>query len=762
MSAWVNALLTRTRTCVLARGAAAIVLAASAASAQVGPLKILDHVRVDARKPIDFHAAAYPETLFVGQQVTYQVAVLLNADARSRLRRNPEFLPPELRGLLAYELGTPSRVPPRSMGGGEYEAHVFQRALFPVAAGALAVPAPQLTYGLPQSSSYFSREERYIVRAESAHLVIKSLPAEGRPDTFTGAVGVLRATARLSAATARVGDPLILTMRLQGVGNVKLLPRPNIEIEWASAVPGSERVVVDTSGPLVRGAKEFDWILTPAESGSVVLPSLRYDYFDPYLKKYTIAETKPTPLEVQAGVLAADDVAESITLLPLRPLRTPTRTFTGLALTERGAYVTVLVLCLLAPVAALMLSIRRRPRRLRSAPPLTADALRVADDTDGARDLSSAARHTRRTLHALLATRLRVPAHEIIARRQLQRVLRRRGVSRDTTRRVIACFDHLDEGAFAAQASTPSLGSAQGDDVAALYAAVDAEAVRGGRAIPTARYGVLFGAAIIISLTSPFGSVMLAQGNAQRNAQGNAQGAANAATSSEGPSDAAFSLASDAYEARRFTEASSRFADLARVQPRHVGILANWGTAAWANGDTVDAVRGWQRAARLDPMAPDLHERLALLPAGARSGFADVPMVPVPLLQAAAVVAWLLAWCLVGVIVWHRTRRAPLRWERATRAVACVVGVLAVAAGATAVWGRRALDANALAVVTRPETMHVAPGTDADAMGGVSTGDVVRVIERRDDWQHVQHSDGRVGWVPVIRLVALVDTPTSQ
>ncbi len=202
----------RAGTIRLSRVAALIAALTSPMFAQVGPLTILDHIRVDPRKPIDFHAAAYPETLYVGQQVTYQVAVLLNADARARLRRNPEFLPPELRGLLAYELGTPTRVPPRVMQGGEYEAHVFQRALFPVAAGSLAVPAPQLTYGLPQSSSYFSREERYVVRAESAHLVIRSLPLEGRPDTFTGAVGVLRAIAHLSAATARLGEPLVQTL----------------------------------------------------------------------------------------------------------------------------------------------------------------------------------------------------------------------------------------------------------------------------------------------------------------------------------------------------------------------------------------------------------------------------------------------------------------------------------------------------------------------------------------------------------------------
>ena len=184
--------------------------------AQRSPTAILDRVTVNGRRPIDFHAIALTDSVYVGQQVTYQVAVLLSADARTRLRRNPEFLPPELRGLLAYELGTPTRVPPRRYGDATFEAHVFQRALFPVASGVQVVPAPQLTYSLPQSSSYFSREERFVVRAESASFVVKALPVSGRPADFTGAVGQFTSVVRVDSLAARVGDPLILTLRVQG------------------------------------------------------------------------------------------------------------------------------------------------------------------------------------------------------------------------------------------------------------------------------------------------------------------------------------------------------------------------------------------------------------------------------------------------------------------------------------------------------------------------------------------------------------------
>jgi SH3-like domain-containing protein len=47
-------------------------------------------------------------------------------------------------------------------------------------------------------------------------------------------------------------------------------------------------------------------------------------------------------------------------------------------------------------------------------------------------------------------------------------------------------------------------------------------------------------------------------------------------------------------------------------------------------------------------------------------------------------------------------------------------------------------------------------------MGGVATGDMVRMLDTREGWQHVQHADGRVGWLPESRLVALLGDAPSR
>ena len=135
-----------------------------------------------------------------------------------------------------------------------------------------------------------------------------------------------------------------------------------------------------------------------------------------------------------------------------------------------------------------------------------------------------------------------------------------------------------------------------------------------------------------------------------------------------------------AYGAHRYGRSAERFAAAVAACPEDTDLLLNWGTAAWAASDTVSAVIAWQRAARLEPLAVDVQERLALLPAGARGGVAEVPMVPVPALAIVAVCGWCLAW----LLFWRAWRRP--RGEGGTVTGMATVMLLASLAAGGAAW----------------------------------------------------------------------------
>src|SRR3990170_3466364 len=233
------------------------------AAAQAPLPDVVTRSRLDRSRGVDFHARIAPETVFVGQQATYQLGVFLDQDTRQRLRRNPEFLPPESRAMLAYDLPERGGALQVTLDGRPYEVHIFRRALFPLTRGRYDIPQARLTYALPQSPSFFSREESYTLRSEAVALVAVDPPAAGRPADWAGAIGVWRATARADATRARAGDPLVLTLRLEGQGNATLLPRPALAVPWASVVAADERARLDSSLTMLRGAKEFDWLLAP-------------------------------------------------------------------------------------------------------------------------------------------------------------------------------------------------------------------------------------------------------------------------------------------------------------------------------------------------------------------------------------------------------------------------------------------------------------------------------------------------------------------
>ena len=99
-------------------------------------LAIVARAPIDTAQPVNFHAMVTPDTVFVGQQVTYEVGVFLDDQLRLRLRRNPEFVPPEPRAMLAYDLPSTATAPgARHVGDHEYDSSAAGISYRPASSG---------------------------------------------------------------------------------------------------------------------------------------------------------------------------------------------------------------------------------------------------------------------------------------------------------------------------------------------------------------------------------------------------------------------------------------------------------------------------------------------------------------------------------------------------------------------------------------------------------------------------------------------------
>ncbi len=676
--------------------------------------------QVDSRKDVNFSAMAVPSTVYVGQQVTYQIGVFLSEDVSQRLRRNPEFVPPDVRSMLAYDLPSPARPLLRDAGGRTFAVHVFQRALFPLTAGTHTLAPARLTYSLPLSNTFFSREESHSARTSAVTVFAKEPPTAGRPDGYTGAVGRLAVSARIDSPTTRVGDPVTLVVSVRGTGNVSLFPPPRVAIPWGDVVKGAERVTIDSGIALVQGRKDFEWVVTPKREGTLEVPALRYPYWNPYTERYEVAVTAPLSVQVGAGSLAARVavVADTVPRLPLRVR------YRGALSVPRSSSPAWWALLGIFPLPALMLGARHRPRRARAE----------RRDRELQR-LAASGRATpaelRRAFTAAITTRTGCGGRAMTETRALVRALRHAGVTTATAERAVLVLGEIDRATYGGDGRSPAPDLAL--RAADTFAAIDAEAIPFGlpHPRPAAHAAALHGRGLaLLAAAFTFGTV-----------------SAIAATDDEAQEVARFTRGTAHYNRGEYEAAMHEFRDIVIRVPRAADAWANLGTSAWYANDTATAAIGWQRALRLEPLAGDLRGRLESIP-GFRSGvLGDIPPVPVDVAAALGTLLWIVGW---GGLAWTLARRRGDLRRMAIGAIggSALIGVMTVALAET-ISGRHHV------VVVHPERLRSSPALGAEESSEVMTGEGAVETAAQGVWSRLRFADGRVGWMESRRLASL-------
>jgi tetratricopeptide (TPR) repeat protein len=666
---------------------------------------IVTRARVDTGLDVNFRAIASPDTVYVGQQVNYEVAVFLNETVSDRLRRNPNFYPPDIRSMLAYDLPSLKTPPRRRVGSRCFDALVYQRALFPLIAGKFVIPPSQLVYALSTSAGFFSREETHDVQTDRAQVIAVDPPVASRPASWTGAVGDLRVRARLDTTAGRVGDPLLLTVQVTGAGNVKLFPRPDVAIPWASIVRGDERVRVDSLSSRIRGYKEFDWVLTPRVPGELDVPPIQYSYFNPDQRRYMTAESPPVRVRVAQGTLAASDTVHTEEQLSIRPR------YRGPASVPMHQHFAFWLLVAASPLPLIGLSTRERRRRVIRTESAAARLARIGASGGGAEPQTPPL--VRRAFGEALGERLGLPPTLFTRPGALARALRRSGVSREVADACERLMRELDGAAYSRDRTLAADAAAR---AAQLFARADEEALpRQEIRLPLSALGLVLFAALSIgaAVAAPTTIEVFDQGVA-------------------------------AYARQDYRLAQDAFREVARQEPRAADAWANYGTASWAFGDTARAVVGWQRALRLEPLATDVRDRVELAHGLPVTSAGYVPPVPLSVIGVFGLVLWVSGWGIAAFRM-HRGRRSL------PAITACII------AGGVALLGTFGLEEQLtgkhIAVVREAAQLYAEPMLGSERGANALLGEVIRVKAVRGAWSMVVLDDGRDGWMDSSALI---------
>jgi len=229
--------------------------------------------------------------------------------ANANLSEQPSF-----EGFITEDLGKP-REYQKVINGQQYVVTELKKALFPVKTGVLEISPFTLQCDMVVQKrrgrggfrdpffddSFFGFTETVpkTFRTSPVTVMVKPLPAEGKPADFKNLVGSFTLASELSKKNLQVGESTTLTLTLTGTGNLKTLSAIEIEgLDNFKVYDDKPVFEQSVSGGKVVGKLVIKKALVPLVEGSLKIPQIAVSYFDPSIGSYKKAAGSPYSLAV--------------------------------------------------------------------------------------------------------------------------------------------------------------------------------------------------------------------------------------------------------------------------------------------------------------------------------------------------------------------------------------------------------------------------------------------------------------------------------
>ena len=262
------------------------------------------------------HAQAPPdESLFVrasvdnhrpylGQQITY-VFKIYQGPGLPPSAGQIRYTPPGFAGFWNSQPFEQDEYT-ETVDSNEYRVIELRTVLFPSVVGAVAIEPAALT--IPTGSSGVP----HVIESAPVTVDVRPLPP-GAPAGFTGAVGRFSISAEVDTTTGKVNEPVQLTVKVSGEGNIEALPDPAWPefASWRVIESPADSATLVVDGRLT-GSRTYRSVLVPEKAGELTIPEIGYAYFDPDLEQFVLAATAAIGMSIADadGLSAAPPLPE--------------------------------------------------------------------------------------------------------------------------------------------------------------------------------------------------------------------------------------------------------------------------------------------------------------------------------------------------------------------------------------------------------------------------------------------------------------------
>lgn len=241
------------------------------------------------------------------------------------LLSQPQYSPPDITGFIKEDL-PPQRNFYTTINGERYYVVEIKTALFPVSAGKLTIGSAMVKCVIEDFDAdnffsddffrrFFSQGKEVLLKSEPIDVEVLPLP-QPQPDNFLGAVGKYNINVNVDKQKLLQNETTFLNIKIYGEGNIKSLTLPKSVIE---SVLGKNFMVYEPISSLnvrkenytVTGDKTFKIPISPKIPGRIIIPEIKFVYFDYHTKKYEILNSKPIMLEVSPSTTKQPSIQTS-------------------------------------------------------------------------------------------------------------------------------------------------------------------------------------------------------------------------------------------------------------------------------------------------------------------------------------------------------------------------------------------------------------------------------------------------------------------
>lgn len=255
--------------------------------------------------------------------LTYKIYSLVNLSSIERMKI------PDFKGFHSQEISL-SKNPKTSLehyNGRNYRTIlIHQSVLFPQQTGKLEIPSAQFDAVVAKAvrsvdpfDAFFNGGSSYVemkktISTPKLTINVKPLPTEGKPASFSGAVGNFSLSSTINSEEVKTNDAITIKLVLSGTGNMKLINSPEVGFSKDFEIfdpKVDNKFTVSQNG--LSGNKVIEYLAIPRHPGNYKIPAIEFSYFDLKSKSYKTLKTQDYTIKVAKGEGNADQVIANFT-----------------------------------------------------------------------------------------------------------------------------------------------------------------------------------------------------------------------------------------------------------------------------------------------------------------------------------------------------------------------------------------------------------------------------------------------------------------